>query len=200
MMQRQLNLALVQYTDDYDSTMPYFASRNNPYSGVRIGAETFEGFSYFSAQLNFWATPLVPAYVPDRSMIEDEELRRWMSEQGRPGVVLARSALTATAFAAPEYFTEAARQSPVNYGHFRPTRLWEVRFPSDKALLSSYGAIGAINDLGPILDRGHPCSFADGSAATYPEREIDNWPAVAVPWLGTIPILTTEGGLAGRDR
>ncbi len=199
-MQRQLNLALTQYAHDHDASMPYFASRNDPYSAVRIGTETFEGFSYFSAQVNLWATPLVPVYIPDRSMIEDEELRQWMSEQGRPGVVLARSALTATAFAAPEYFTLAARHLPVNYGHFRPTRLWEVRFPSDKALLSSYGAIGSINDLDAIQVHGHPCSFADGSAATYPTRVIDDWPAVAVPWLGTIPILTTEDGLAGRDR
>ncbi len=199
--QRQLNFSLAQYCDDNDASLPYFAVRNHPYSEIRIGTETFDdGFSYFSAQVHFWATPLVPNYISDPSMIEDQDLHDWMAQQGHPGIILARSAMTATVFAAPDYFTDAARQAPIDYGHFRSTRLWEVVFPSDKALLTTFGAIGAINDSQITSSQGHPCSFADGSTAAYQTNIIDTWPAVLVPWFGITPVLTTERGLAGRDR
>ncbi|RMH14443.1 MAG: prepilin-type N-terminal cleavage/methylation domain-containing protein [Planctomycetota bacterium] len=197
--QRQTFMALTSYVEDHGNTFPFFGTRANPYGPVTINGEIFDG-GYFNIQSSFWASALVPRYIPDRTMIEHEQTTQHLLETGRSHLVLAQSALSDTVFAAPAFFTWEARKVPLDFSHFRATRLHEVVYPSHKILLTSWwGTIAGDRD-GIGVGVGYPATFADGSTEIFSKAQILLMPSVDCPFIGDIPIRTTEGGLAGRDR
>lgn len=201
LVQRQLAVALTAYTEDFNAAMPYFGTRGDPYGSVRIGDTVFdEGPMYFKAPVAYWATALVPGYISERATIEHEAAREHAASVGTPELVSAQSALTASAHAEPKFFTDEARQLPLDPGHFRAMRTFEIVFPSSKGLLSAWGAPGSHGFPGVSEEEGFPFTFADGSTETFGFGEVVQWASVEIPWFGNIPMHTTESGLAGRDR
>lgn len=199
-VQRQMFVALSQYTEDFDAAFPFFGTRGDPYGPVRIGDTVFTGLSYFMPPVSHWATALVPGYIESRSTIEHEKWRERNAEQGRPGLVTAQSALVACAFAEPAFFTAEVRERPLVYSQFRAMRSFEVVYPSDKVILTAWGAWGAwaYPEIG--RDSGFPSTRGDGATAVEPEADALEWPTVEIPWYGQQPMHTTVNGLAGRDR
>ncbi|MCL4222213.1 MAG: type II secretion system GspH family protein [Phycisphaerales bacterium] len=201
LVQRQLSVALAAYTEDFNATFPFFGTRGDPYGPVRIGDTVFDvGPRYFKAPVAYWATVLVPGYIPERATIEHETARDGAASIGSPELVIAQSALTASAHAEPKFFTDEARRLPLEPGHFRAMRTFEVAFPSSKGMLSAWGAPGSHGYVGVDDESGFPFTFADGSTQTFAYDEVAQWASVEIPWFGNIPMHTTESGLAGRDR
>lgn len=199
-VQRQMFVALSQYTEDFDATFPYFGTRGDPHGPVRIGETEFTGTPYFMQPMSHWATALVPGYIESRASIEHERWRERNAEQGRPGLVTAQSALVACVFAEPAFFTSEARDRPLVYSQFRAMRSFEVVYPSDKVILTAWSAWGAwaYPEVGQVS--GYPSTRGDGATETERETDALGWPTVEVPWYGEQPMHTTVNGLAGRDR
>ncbi|RMH12587.1 MAG: type II secretion system protein [Planctomycetota bacterium] len=201
LMQRQLSIATFQYTEDHAATFPYFATPRDPYGPVVIGGITFtDGPPYFKRPVSDWATALVPSYIPSASSIEHPSMRDILAREGHPSLVRAQSAISASVFADPAFFTNEARHRPMEEAHFRATRTFEVRFPSDKGLLTTWGAPGARPYAAVFETAGFPITFADGATIAWQRGRITSLPSVDVPWLGNIQIHTTPNGIAGRDR
>jgi hypothetical protein len=101
--------------------------------------------------------------------------------------------MTQTAFAAPRYWDDTVEwESWYRLEHFRPTRTGEVRFPAQKGLIAE-NLGGPAGSVAPW-----PVALADGSARLV--FSLDAMHAVERPYVaGTIPILSTPKGLAGRD-
>jgi len=197
--ERNLFAALSMYMNDSKEGFPHFGPVGDPFGSSHInGLTTTEGL-YFKVHASYWATLLVPNYVPDRSSLEDEETTRVMIEKGREGLILARSAMTMTAFADPRAFALNMANQKLDFTHYRGTRLNEVAFPSQKIILATgYG--GGNQDGKKIgFNGGHPCVYADGSVKIFTEAQLETFAYTSHAMIGSIPIHTTIGGLAGRD-
>lgn len=197
--ERNLFAALSMYMDDHKEAFPHFGPVGNPFGSSYVnGITTTEGL-YFQLHASYWATLLVPNYIPDRSTLEDEETTRVMIEQGREGLILARSAMTMTAFADPRAFSLRMANQKLNFTHYRGTRLNEVAFPSQKIILAT--GLGGGNQDGKKIgfNGGHPCVYADGSVKIYQTEQIETFAYTSHAMIGSIPIHTTIDGLAGRD-
>lgn len=196
---RQVHLALEMYVDDSMSAYPYFATPGEPFGSVVINGHTFDPGHYFLAQRWYWASVLVPDYIPDRGVIEAGDRAAQLEDRGLKDLVTAHAQLTSTVTVDPAYLRPESVGRPLNPDHFRGGRRPQLTFPSHKVILASfYGGPGG--DERRIAERGgYPLVFGDGSLRVMSEGEINEMPSLERPVLGNISIHGTLGGLSGRD-
>jgi prepilin-type N-terminal cleavage/methylation domain-containing protein len=203
---RQLNAALSTYGEDFRDRFPYFGTPGDPYGPITIRG--FEiGGQYFQAQRWHWASAVFPEYyAAPRHSIEPPERAQYMQQfLGYPAFIIAADhQITSTVFARTRFWEDDPGGGTAWYqsSYFSPTRPTDVAFPALKGLLiADLGGPGG-RPPGWREDFPAPVAFADGSARAVPLRDLDPDPSRAVerPFGAVpIPVLSTRGGLAGRD-
>ncbi len=199
--QRETYSAVMAYVEDYKNALPYFGTVGDPYDPITIDGVVFEDSNYFATPNRFWASVLVPEYVPERSMLESRSMTEALAALGIPEVLVgAESVLTGTAYAAPKFFHDRDQGEPLDFSQFRATRQFEMIFPSDKVLLISWWGGGGNPDFAVGDSYDYPTTFGDGSTTWFSYDELITMPTALVPFGGAIPTHTTYNGLSGRDR
>ena len=199
--QRETYSAVMAYIEDYKNTLPYFGTVGDPYGPITIDGVVFEDSNYFSTPNRFWASVLVPEYVPERSMLESRSMTEGLAALGMSEVIIgAESVLTGTAYAAPKFFHDRDQGEALDFSQFRATRRFEMIFPSDKVLLISWWGGGGNPDFATDDSFDYPATFGDGSTTWFSYDELIAMPTALVPFGGAIPTHTTYNGISGRDR
>ncbi|MEZ6317219.1 MAG: prepilin-type N-terminal cleavage/methylation domain-containing protein [Phycisphaerales bacterium] len=198
--ERQVFAALEMYVTDAGESYPYFGVRGDPYGGMTIGEQVLDQGDYFQTQRWYWATVLVPGYVPERSALEPAGREEALRRRGLGGLIGASAMLTSTVAADPSFFTPGPKDPGWSLGRFRGVRRTELRFPSAKGVLVSfYGGPGGEAEL--VGERGgYPLIFGDGSGGLFTREELDRMPTVDRAPLAVLGVHATPDGIAGRDR
>jgi len=201
---RQIGAATTSYTTDFDGAFPYLGVPGQPEEGLFIDGARLQTSAYqpdgpaYFMQTMYYANLLVPTWFASRNALEGDS-GVWLKSKNDVHFITPYR-MTATAFAAPEYWV--GEEPPESLSLFRPVRTGEARFPSNKGLIL-HQLSGAFNPSGrsPAPD-AYLAAAVDGSAATHPMPSEEELEANSVdrPY-GAPPLvtMTTVGGMAGRD-
>ncbi|MFG0307405.1 MAG: type II secretion system protein [Phycisphaerales bacterium JB040] len=142
------------YNNDYDDQYPYFAKPEASRTVLRpsIGAVDL---SYF-ASCNFWPYAMYDEYYEGN----DPESELFLSPYWRAGALYSPYYYSCSLIARPEYWDLTTRTGRTQ---LRPTRASEVRFPSQKGVLSFDHWLAAGSDRSP---RKAIVAVAAGAART----------------------------------
>jgi prepilin-type N-terminal cleavage/methylation domain-containing protein len=199
---QQLLQAVSLYAGRYREAHPYFATPGNPFGPQVLNGKEVPD-AYFSGQSRHWASLIVPEVYETRRGIELRGQREYLdSIRMPPELVRTQFFMTHTAFAAPAYWR--GEKAPGDFSLFRGTRLNDVQFPASKGMLLDVSvrlfAPSSRNATGVVGGSEASVGKADGSAAVVVWKAGEPGSAVERPF-GAIawPVLSTPGGLAGRD-
>jgi len=202
--QRQVMAELTRHAVDHEDFFPHYAGPGaadarldyplNDSNTRGLGTVTPENGGYWG-QPNFWWWVLErDGYGGMLAMTGPEVDPAFVTDIALVFAPIARDTLTYTAFAKDALFASPPRIDVVALR--TPRRMMEVAFPSEKGVLmrANRAREGEFRAVPPIV------SFADGSASAVAwDRFL---PAAGVYQLvgpEGLPVLTTRGGLGGRD-
>lgn len=198
---RSVAVALTAYAQDYQDTFLYFLSPGQPQT-----PPVFEGIplssSYFSLGRKAWANFLPPAYlpIPRRDLEGDSEgaIAQNVTEGLPPHYLRPQIGLAHGFYAEPEFFSGPPAADPSFCG---AVRLSQLATPAQKGFTfdtSFFRSVGGSLPNDPAL-----IAFGDCSTGRMTSAEVEaaalllqQRPYGAVPF----PVLSTAGGLRGRDR
>lgn len=198
--QRSLYTSLTLYSGDYADAFPYFGTPGDPEGPIVIKGTLVKG-QYFIVHRKHWISGIVPEYFDGGlDLVQTERSRVYLASVGYPSDILQTYFyLTATAFAAPEFFSgpEVLLQlgpSP----HYRATRWHEMLFPSQKGIL-----LDVFHGFFDPRTQGRGPAYAtkgDGVAGPVEYFAYDPEKVVIRPY-GTMgkQIMSTRDGLRGVD-
>lgn len=198
--QRSLYTSLTLYSGDFGDAFPYFGTPGDPEGPIVIKGTQVKG-QYFTVHRSLWISGVYPEYFDGGlDLVQTERSRVYLASVGYPSDILQTYFyLTATAFAAPEFFSgpEILLQlgpSP----NYRATRWHEMVFPSQKGILLDvfHGFFDQRTPgLGPAF-----ATKGDGVAGPVEYFEYDPEKVVIRPY-GTMgkQIMSTRDGLRGVD-
>jgi type II secretory pathway pseudopilin PulG len=201
---RQLMTGLQLYMGDHELRYPFAGVSGDPraplnYNGTRVPT-ALGGMRFFRAQSQYWTT-LIRPHLSSTAKWEREGFMQAVSSSILPmtppkddAVYSCNFAMTETAFADPDFFTSAG---PHTDDMLRGTRLNDVKQPARKGAIIGDVRYGGPNDT-VVLDA--VVGFCDGSVVVKPwtTRSFDP-PDLRFLLDYHLPIMTTEGGMAGID-
>ena len=201
---RECLLSISMYTEGFASQFPFMGVAGRPDLGVQEfndleppGLGLSFNAAYFAAHAFHWPTAIARAgFEVERIADPDLEDREALAARyGKPGLLGSAYFLTHTVVAAPSYWLPGPVPEPTP-GTFRPMRTHQVRFPSAKGLLLAMG-LGMYDDTDEEELAWILVGMADHSVSQReaPFGSLADRPFGAMPF----PVLTTEGGLDGRD-
>jgi prepilin-type N-terminal cleavage/methylation domain-containing protein len=210
---RECATATLAYTGEYRDTFPYLSASRTFQGAFRLGNQPVD----YDAQSVHWPQAVRASWValsgsPAQLCPSSEFAREGGSAEfdALYGTIpFSHFGLSYALFTAPSLWARAGR--PVEREDLQSTRLGQVLFPSDKAMLiESYpwhrGPQVPIRRAGSIFDPTLPArerlnlTFVDGSAATLKAGDLtpasDDTP---LSWAKG-PAFSTPQGALGRDR
>lgn len=208
--QRQCAAAIFSYCSDYKNSFPFIGLEQVGEKKLDLrGWRSDWPMAYFRVDSTYWPSLICPHYMtmlPDRMhAFETDPSADWFVWRGAgprsPNPFISTNyRLTHTTSAAPEYWM--TDEAPDDLTWLRGTRVDSVRYVSQKGLLLDYRAGRFARPLDPGYEEQIAVAFADGSASwRHPEpRQAEYWGVQRVGLgAGSWPIMTTRGGLCGRD-
>lgn len=205
---QQVWIGMALYGGDFREAFPYFATPGKPKAPLIVNGADLSNAQgiYFRPQATYWPSiarkyfsgrprlPEVPCFLPSG-------ITFGLPKEQDDYVLWTRYWLTATAFAAPEFW--ASDRPPRNPAFFRGTRWDEVSFPSQKGVLLDIGnsewGDPRYNFHASPLETPVWFSTADGASHNRRMKDMKRDTVGRQIGLGTLPILTTRYGLRGRD-
>lgn len=182
------------YTGDHRDWWPNVAERSDQTTWHVVNGQSY-GIAFYFGQQHVWHYGLAMAYYEGQVASEvflgrtySTDDNRWNNDYLMSASLLAR----------PEYWNELTRRGPEQWAG---TRIHDVRFPSQKAILMEGAAVWAPDLSDRLLGAG-----ADGAASyrRYTEYTAP-YPHGDGPFPGTMPSdigkpgLHTIDGVLGRD-
>lgn len=193
------------YAENYSSHFPFMGVVGRPELGVEEfndleppGSGISFNAGYFPAHSFHWPTAALRAGFDVREVADpDPERRASIAERYADAGVLATAyQLTHATVTAPSYWLPGQVPAPTA-GNFRPMQTHQVRYPSAKGLLLAM-RLGVYDSTDNEEKPWILVGMGDNSVSKRENpafAEINQRPYGAFPF----PILTTEGGLEGRD-
>lgn len=195
---RQLVGATLLYATDHAQSFPYFGTPGDPEAPIFIHGFRLPFATYFGSHMRLWTSLIITEYY---DAWRDPNVDRYLGPD--PGyddppdtLILSRFLMTACAAAAPQYWI--GDLPPNDRTLFRPAHVTEMKSPSAKGLLMHASIESESEYLGPF----HVLvAMGDGSAGRKPWLGNTDPDRFVVRYYGAWPrhILTTRGGIAGRD-
>lgn len=193
------------YADNFGSHFPFMGVVGRPELGVKEfndleppGSGISFNAGYFPAHSFHWPTAALRAGFEVREVAEpDPERRASLAERyGDAGVLATAYQLTHATVTAPSYWLPGLIPDPTP-GIFRPMQTHQVRYPSAKGLLLAI-RLGAYDNTDDEKKTWILVGMGDNSVS---KRENPAFADIRQRPYGafSFPILTTEGGLEGRD-
>lgn len=202
---RQCLNTISMYAENFGSHFPFMGVVGHPELGVEEFNDSLpKGYgmsynaTYFSANQFHWPTIVEYAGYDIATVAEpDPERRTHLFERYMSSELLGSAyQLTHATVAAPSYWLPGPVPDPTP-GIFRPMQTHQVRYPSAKGLLLAM-RLGVYDNTDDEDKTWVLVGMGDNSVSKRENpafAEIRQRPYGALPF----PILTTEGGLEGRD-
>lgn len=193
------------YSENYGSSFPFMGVVGHPEQGVEefndlqpSGSGMSYNATYFSANQFHWPTVVQRAGFDIATIAEPEPDRRqyMLDRYHNPELLGSAYQLTHATVATPDYWNIGTTPFFEPY-YFKPLRTHQVRYPSAKGMLLAM-RLGVYNDTDNEEKNWVLVGMGDNSVAKRKDPDYDgipHRPFGALPF----PILSTKGGLDGRD-
>ncbi len=189
------------YSIDYDDMWPYLTDPEVTYTIFRHPSGRAGPLLYFMVT-NMWHWPLLGSYYPESGLDMFVAAGDLGYGNGPPSGVFSSYTYSATMYSRPEFWQLKTRTGPKQW---RPVRVSDVRFPSNKGGLSFDEHELDRDADGAFVRIWHPIGFCDGSASNVKWNDITRpYPKGDGHWWGSfdgfgIRVRHTIGGVYGRD-
>lgn len=189
------------YANDYDDQWPFLTDPDATYTVFRHPTGRAGPIVFFGV-MEMWHWPLLGDVFPESARESFVAAGHRYSSGNRPMGVFSSYTYSATMYSRPEFWNLETRTGP---SQWRPVRVSDVRFPSQKGALY-FDEFDFKREADGAWVRTHrPVGLCDGSAASPRYDDISRpYPKGEGHWWGSfngfgIRVMHTIDGVHGRD-